>query len=73
MKKKYTKAKVEIISMKTEAFICTSPENNTGTGTNPEPGGGDGDLPGPPPPGAKAFEGNGVTDFSFDPTPSAEE
>ena len=69
MKKKYTKAKVEIISMKTEAFICTSPKV-TGTAGGYEDGGGDKDPVEEP---AKAFDGNGVNDFSFDPTTSTEE
>ena len=69
MKKKYTKAKVEIISMKTEAGICTgSPKTQ---GTVPYPGAGEGDQD--PIETAKAYDGNGVTDFSFDPTPSTKE
>lgn len=34
MKKKYTKAKLEIIPLKTEAVICASPQNNGATGTD---------------------------------------
>ena len=71
MKKKYTKAKVEIISMKTEAFICTDSDKNTGTVPGFEGGkGGDGDGGRDE---AKAFDGNGINDFSFDPTPSTKE
>ena len=69
MKKKYTKAKVEIISMKTEAFICASKYNDaTASGTQE----GEGTNT---PFGAKEFNGtgNGVNDFSFDPTPSTKE
>ena len=68
MKKKYTKAKVEIISMKTEAFICASPDS--GTGSDFGNGGGDKDNGRDE---AKAFDGNGINDFSFDPTPSTKE
>ena len=71
MKKKYTKAKVEIIPLKTEAGICTDSEKNTGTAGGYENGGGD------PDPDeerdsvtAKAFDGNGMNNFPFDPTPS---
>ena len=73
MKKKYTKAKVEIISMKTEAFICASPDSGTGEHeqsgdgvTNPDEEGGGFET-------AKAFDGNRINDFPFDPTPSTKE
>ena len=74
MKKKYTKAKVEIISMKTEAFICTSPKvtgdveeitEGEGSDKSDDKDDRDGD--------AKAFDGNGVNDFSFDPIPPTKE
>ena len=71
MKKKYTKAKVEIIHLKTEGFICTTPDS--GTVPNPSGGGGDEDIPGPPPPGAKAYDFNGVTDFPSDSIPPTKE
>ena len=59
--------------MKTEAFICKSPEV---TGDVEEiPAGEDNDPdPGRPPRGnAKGYDGNGVNDFPFDPTPSTKE
>ena len=75
MKKKYTKAKVEIISMKTEAFICKSPAATgggsglpAGEGSDPNPEEEEGGFE-----TAKAFDGNGINDFSFDPTPSTKE
>ena len=68
MKKKYTKAKVEIIPLKTEA-VC----GVTGTVEDFKPGEGDPD-PGRPPKGnAKAFDGNGVNDFPFDSIPPTKE
>jgi len=61
MKKKYTKAKVEIISMKTEA-VC-------GVDASVDPW-----VPGESDPDpAKAYDGNGVTDFSFDSIPPTKE
>ena len=63
MKKKYTKAKVEIISMKTEAFICTSPDKNTG-GAKEFNGTGNDDF---------SFDGNGVNDFPSDSIPPTKE
>ena len=60
MKKKYTKAKVEIISMKTEAFICAS-KNNDATASGTQKGEGTNT-----PFGAKEFNGTGNDDFSFD-------
>ena len=63
MKKKYTKAKVEIIPLKTEAFICTS-----GTAEGAKPGtGSDGNHP------AKAYDFDGVTDFPSDSIPPTKE
>ena len=66
MKKKYTKAKVEIISMKTEA-VC-----GVDASVDPwKPGEGDPDpVEERDSVTAKAFDGNGINDFSFDPTPS---
>ena len=58
--------------MKTEAAICTSPSGVTSEGDQPPSGNSDSDLPGPPPPGAKAYDFDGVNDFSFDP-PSTKE
>ena len=69
MKRKYTKAKVEIIPLKTEGFICTTPDSGTGKHeesgdgvTNPKEEGGGFEH-------AKAFDGNGINDFSFDSIP----
>ena len=58
--------------MKTEAFICTSP-NVTGGAGGYEDGGGDPDPEERDRDGAKAFDGNGINDFPFDPTPSTKE
>ena len=73
MKKKYTKAKVEIISMKTEAFICTSPKVTGDVEEITEGEGSDPDLGRHPKGNAKAFDFDGVTDFSSDSIPPTKE
>ena len=70
MKKKYTKAKVEIIPLKTEAGICAGTEKDTGTAGGY--GGGDGQGDGGRG-GAKAFDFDGVTDFPSDSIPPTKE
>ena len=72
MKKKYTKAKVEIIPLKTEAFICAT-NNNDATATNPKKDPNDSTTNLNDPFGAKEFNGTGNDDFPFDPTPSTKE
>ena len=68
MKKKYTKAKVEIIPLKTEAVcgVTATVEEITAGESDPDP------LP-PPPGTAKAYDFDGVTDFPSDPIPPTKE
>ena len=70
MKKKYTKAKVEIIPLKTEAGICTDSEKDTGGGGHQGAGGGSNDDPFET---AKAYDFDGVTDFPSDSIPPTKE
>ena len=76
MKKKYTKAKVEIIPLKTEAGICagtdtqgTAGGQEAGEVIKTDPNEKD-DFEGG---GAKAYDFDGVTDFPSDPIPPTKE